>query len=354
VEAAAQTLARGLALLGLEITVFVPGSEADVLDCDGAVKVRRVRRGPGPGALRYWSVDAWRVACAVRENSPDLVHVQGAAGSALFLSSSPRVHTVHGIAHLNLLHSRERALSSRAAAALVKAVERLARMRMHRTVIINPYVLEAYPDLRGRLTYEIPNALDDTMFATPPAPATQRAGRISIVGRICENKRTLETILAFQQLARRKAGMTLSVVGQADDAAYNNACKEAARNGPGQVVFAGHLDRPDLVKCLDATAILAVPSAQETAPMVIAEAHARGVFVVASDLPGLRRMIRPGIDGLLLADASVPTLMQTFNSALEIEIDVKSIHFDAASKYRSSEICLKTELLYRSTIGALQ
>ncbi|HVE45828.1 MAG TPA: glycosyltransferase family 4 protein [Acidimicrobiales bacterium] len=91
----------------------------------------------------------------------------------------------------------------------------------------------------------------------------------------------------------------------------------ASRVAPGRVRFLGRLSKVELQQHLDAAAVLAIPSRfYENQPMIILEAFASGVAVVGSDRGGVRELIEPGVDGLLVPPEDPRALATALNALL--------------------------------------
>ena len=80
----------------------------------------------------------------------------------------------------------------------------------------------------------------------------------------------------------------------------------------------GRLDDPAVVDAMRSADVLAFPSinAGEAFGLVALEAQACGTPVVASDLPGLRTVVRQNETGLLVKPGSISDLAQGLNRAL--------------------------------------
>ncbi|MEK8106124.1 glycosyltransferase family 4 protein [Micromonospora sp. M12] len=78
---------------------------------------------------------------------------------------------------------------------------------------------------------------------------------------------------------------------------------------PGRIRFHGRLDKTRLHELIRSAAVVAVPSRwHENQPMVVLEAFACGVPVVATDLGGLPELVESEVDGLVVA-ADQPTAL---------------------------------------------
>ena len=77
----------------------------------------------------------------------------------------------------------------------------------------------------------------------------------------------------------------------------------AAAGLAGRVVFTGALRPPALIDAYHAMNVFAFASLTETQGLVLAEAMAAGVAVVAIDAPGAREIVRDGVNGRLLGEA---------------------------------------------------
>lgn len=84
-----------------------------------------------------------------------------------------------------------------------------------------------------------------------------------------------------------------------------------ARHGIGsRLHFAGILDGTGLAGCYRAMDVFAFASGSETQGMVLTEAMAAGVPVVALDAPGAREVVSDGLNGCLLESAATPALFR--------------------------------------------
>jgi glycosyltransferase involved in cell wall biosynthesis len=120
-------------------------------------------------------------------------------------------------------------------------------------------------------------------------------------------RKSVETLLrAIRQLRDRQHEITCAIVGDGPQASVlRRLVKEW---GLVNVVFAGH-QPPTLVSSWIAAAhVLVLPSRSEGRGLVLAEALALGIPVVASDIPGVDELAVEGVTGLRFPVDDAPGL----------------------------------------------
>lgn len=218
----------------------------------------------------------WRSAGkrAVLELEPDVVHGQGVVDGGLVaaeIESVPTVLTARGNARNDTLHAYP-GMGGRARAFLR---DRLAR-RAVRNVDL---VVGVHPDWRTNLPVEprafryIPNVVDDAFFATTWSPV----GKTVLY---CGGARAIKgwDVLhaAWAAVAREAPDARLKLVGWPADEPLSGAFD-----------VCGPLAPADLASELGAASVVVIPSRFEAAPILLAEAWAVGVPVVATDAGGM-------------------------------------------------------------------
>jgi glycosyltransferase involved in cell wall biosynthesis len=338
------------------LTLVVPGASRDA-ECDQhGVRTIYLRRGSGPGALAYWNADARRVARLVETLKPDLVHLQGVAGVGRLISA-PRILTVHGIGHRDFVTSRNGAAWSRAVrhgmAQVMRTVEASARRRIGNVIVINPYAVEALRDIGNLTQFPIPNPIDRVFCGALPRGSQQHPRRIVSVGRIGRRKNTSHAVLLAARLLQGDETAAYAALGPADDEVHLQECKAiAARNGmAGRIEFRGGISSEKLRSELDHSSVMLMTSRQETAPVAIAEAHARGVAVVAPQAFGIKHMINPGRNGFFLPDGDIEAQLSVLRRALDHDWDRARIAAEAQAIYAPRRIAQLTYAAYRAVLG---
>lgn len=194
------------------------------------------------------------------------------------------------------------------AAAPVLAPLFLARNRRIRAGLEHAAILMAPSDFLARraLGAGIPaRLLRRVRFGIPHQPVgdhnaqrppTADAFRISYVGSLAPRKGVHILLDAFTRLTAPHAHLTIA--GPLDDfPAYVRELQRAARDVP-RVTFTGRLTASEVAGLLRETDVMVAPSLwYENAPLVIAEAFAAGVPVVASRAGALAELVTDGVDG---------------------------------------------------------
>ena len=284
-------LAEVLRARGHRVAVLAPGGK----DTQGIVWVGRTvgirYQGtvapvcPSPAAAR-------RVRSALRSLRPDVVHVHEpfvpiVGVTATLTSPAPVVGTFHAFAE------RSRALGVLAPA--LRPVWRRLAVRIAVSDAAAAFVGERF-DGEVRV---IPNGSDVDAFAgAEPSNGLPGGRRLLWVGRLDPQKGFPVALHAFARLARHRPDLWFVVAGDgADRAALARIDREVRQ----RVVMLGSVPNGRLPGYLaGADAFLGPALGQESFGIVLVEAMAAGVPVVASDIAGYREVIRAGVDGLLV------------------------------------------------------
>jgi phosphatidylinositol alpha-mannosyltransferase len=251
---------------------------------------------PSNGSLAYlnFSPQIWlRMDRAIRYGRFDVLHVHEPAtpmvsGLAVVMATSPVVGTFHAALEQSPFYDGLKPL--------VATVIRRLDVR-----VAVSEAARAFPHSRFPGSYRIiPNGVPVEQYA-PALGAPKVPGRVLFVGR-AERRKGLGVLLqAFTLLRRRLPHASLVIAG-----ATRRQVLETDRNGNGLPVdlsgvdALGWVDDDEKVAQLAAAEVSCAPSlAAESFGIVLAEAMAAGVPVVASDLPGYRAVLRDGQAGRL-------------------------------------------------------
>jgi len=254
-----------------------------------------------------------RMDRAVRYGRFDVLHVHEpctpwVAGAAVLMATCPVVGTFHAALEKSALYDNFRFLAD----PVVRRIDvRIAVSEAAR----------AFPQSRFPGPYRIiPNGVPVDKYA-PAVGAAKVPGRVLFIGRAERRKGLAVLVEAFARLRRRRPDATLVVAGanrrQVIDAVR---AVQGARVGPAQAVDLagveplGWVDDAEKVRQLGEAQVVCAPSlTAESFGIVLAEAMAAGVPVVASDLPGYRAVLQNGACGRLVA----PDRPQLLTDALD-------------------------------------
>lgn len=167
------------------------------------------------------------------------------------------------------------------------------------------WALSVVPGARVRT---IPNLCPDPARGGVAASACADAPRVLFLGRLEEEKGFHDLLLAVACVRRRVPGIRLVCGGTGDDNLVRRWIEEA---GVGDLVeLRGWVSGAAKRDCFDEAALLALPSHAENLPMVIIEAMAAGLPVVASKVGGIPDVIGHDVEGLLVAAGDVAGLAE--------------------------------------------
>ena len=150
--------------------------------------------------------------------------------------------------------------------------------------------------------YEIiPNGVDLDRFTTAEPYEALRDGTLNIlfVGRLEERKGLIHLLKAYHRLRKRKVDARLLVVGAGPK--LREYRRFVGLRGIRDVEFLGRVSDDDKVRYFASADIYCAPNTgQESFGIVLLEAMAAGVPIVASDIHGFKRVVERNVQGLLV------------------------------------------------------
>ena len=268
---------------------------------------------PGSGWLKTGYLGCiLAVRRKLREIRPDVVHGQGTerdcAISAVF-SGYQNVVTLHGNMRLVAKLAKAKPWSY---LGLTAALENVVLRRTDGVVCISTYTQANVRKLNGR-TWIVPNAVDPSFFETQRKPGDPPT--ILCVGFVGPRKNQNAFIEALVPL-REKRNFRLVFLGKAPS--RNDYAESFLRlvQQYSWIEHAGFVGREGLREELAKASILALPSLEDNCPMVILEAAAAGVPVVASRVGGIPDLIEHEVNGLLFDPEDAAGIRESVRKAL--------------------------------------
>ena len=221
---------------------------------------------------------------------PDVVHIhEPFAPSAGFFALSnhgPVVATFHsGI-------DRSRAYDAAA------PVLRRAARRISVRVAVSERAASVARKRLGGVYRVIPNGIDVRRFAEARAADLGPGTKLLFVGRLHARKGFRVAVEAYRGLAAERRGLRLVVAGDGPERATLGRLEPDAL---ARVTLLGTVPNADLPPIYTACDVFVAPNTGgESFGVVLVEAMAAGLPVVASSIPGFEEVVTDGVDGLLV------------------------------------------------------
>jgi colanic acid/amylovoran biosynthesis glycosyltransferase len=246
----------------------------------------------------------------VRRERPDVVHAHWIvpAGIVAFvlraLTGTPYVVTAHG--------ADAYTLRSRAALHLKRAIMGRAAATMPVSAAIGAELAPL-----GRVTVAVPMGVDVERVRREVGERRPEPGRVLLIGRLVEKKGVNVLLAAAAQVPAARVAI-------AGDGPIGADLKRQARElGIAERVrFLGQCTRGEVMEQLARASVVVIPSQigaggdQDGVPVVLGEAMAAGVPVVASELGGLAEYVIDGVTGRLVTPGSASELACALNDLL--------------------------------------
>jgi len=293
----------------------------------------------------------------LREIRPDIVHAQGTERWCAIsgaLAPFPKVLTIHG--NLRLIN-KVTPMQPRAYWKTQEMLETFSIPRFDGVVCITNYTERNVADLAGK-TWVVPNAVDLAFFTlgeervgtpTPDAP------KVLVVGHVQPRKNQNAFIDAVTPLSERLP-FHLRFFGGA--ARGNPFCDDffSRVESRSWCHYGGMLGRADLREEFRGASLLVLPSLEDNCPMVVLEAMASGVPVIAPNVGGVPDLIRDGENGLLIDPTSAGSMREAVSRMLgDPEFAARlaeKAREDAEEKYHPRAIALRHLEIYGEVIRA--
>jgi phosphatidylinositol alpha-mannosyltransferase len=144
----------------------------------------------------------------------------------------------------------------------------------------------------------VPNGVDVGRFADAKPADLGPGPTLLFVGRLEPRKGFRTAVAAFELLSAELPDLRLVVVGEGAERGAVDGLAPAVRGRTSMLGFVAEAAKPGVVAAADV--LVAPATGGESFGVVLVEAMAAGVPVVASDIPGYRDVVRDGTNGLLV------------------------------------------------------
>ncbi|MGH8884314.1 MAG: glycosyltransferase family 4 protein [Egibacteraceae bacterium] len=303
-----------------EVGVFAPSSSARAVDERWVTVVGRpmpVRYNQSVAPVALSPLAGRKILRALRDYCPDVVHVHEplspiVSATAAAFGPRPVVGTFHAWSSTARIYR------------LAGLAGRRTVRRLDARIAVSPSAQQyAAGALRMPLgSFQVvPNGVDDTAFATAePLPELVDPSRplILFVGRLEPRKGVDVLMRAFLRLRASTPRVRLCVVGEGPGRErYQQMIPSSIRP---DAQFVGAVDQAELPRYHASADIFVSPAVGgESFGVVLLEAMAAGLPVVASDIPGYRTVLKDGRQGRLVPPDDAFALAETVSTLLANE-----------------------------------
>ena len=340
---------------GHEVSIIAPASAAAKQAKDLPPNFMRAGRTipvPSNGSIAH--VSAWpfmihKMHRLLTKHQFDLVHVHEpgtpAVGSAAVLAAKmPVVATFHSAGRAKDYYQRWAPLATRILACI--------SVRIAVSEAARDCVSAHFPgDYRI-----IPNGIDIQPYARART-AKKTKGRILYIGRPEPRKGLTVLIDSFASLRERLPGVSLALVGTSEEqlrALYHKKTDDSSERFKG-VVALGNLGEAEKIEQMGMAEVMCAPSlGGESFGIVLTEAMAAGLPVVASDIDGYRAVLADGANGVLVppgdAGALETALFKTLSNE-ELRRQLSEDGIKRAERYSWDSVINQIEEAYADALA---
>jgi phosphatidylinositol alpha-mannosyltransferase len=349
VQVHVRQLAAVLRAHGHRTTILAPGSRPS--EDAGVRVVGRPVRVPYRGTVApiSFSPGSWRrIRSAMRSFDPDVIHAHepltpSTSMLAVLAASAPVVATFHAsLDRSRLMELAEPALrrvSGRIDAGV--AVSDAAASFLRRVMRVPLEV--------------VPNGVDVGAFANPGRhlEGLPTGPKILWVNRLDPQKGFEIMLRAFEQLARDDDEANLLVAGDGRDRVLLRSLPGDLRSRILRLGTVPHEELPGYHAAADV--FVAPATGQESFGIVLVEAMAACVPVVASDIAGYREVVRDGIDGLLVPPGDPNALAAAIRRVLSepgLAATLRAAGRARAEVFSWQTVAPRLEAIYNRVLGS--
>ena len=310
-------------------------------------------------------------AMAVRrklgEIHPDLVHAQGTerdCAMSAIQSPYPRLLTIHG--NLRLIRNQV-GFSMFSALWFQSYLEGWVVPRFNGVICISNYTRNAVEKETPK-TWVIPNAVDQTFLiegekkmrgeSDERSLITHRHDQSSTPVILCvaniEHRKNQNMFIRAMDAVRSCLSFEIRFFGRCNDDEYGREFRSLLNNRPW-CSYGGMLQRDELRKQFAEANLLVLPTREDNCPMVVLEAQAAGVPVVASNVGGIPDLIEEGVTGVMIDPKDELSIQQAVERVLTDQLFGRSLahhaFLHAQGSYAPLQVALKHLHVYREVLS---
>ncbi len=287
----------------------------------------------------------------IREISPDIVHGQGTereCALAAVFSGFPNVLTLHGNMRV---HAKRGENKGKPYYRLAAFLEGIALRKTDGVVSISTYTDELVKPL-VKQSWLLPNAADSRYFEATHKPTEPPT--VLFVGALDERKNPVGFIKACAPLFEGN-GWRFRLCGTGAKGSAYLAELEALASKHTWIELAGWKSREDLLAEMERASLLVLPTFEDNCPMVVLEAMAVGLAVIASRVGGVPDLITDGKTGMMF-DPSSPEDIKEVTGKMMADPDHRARvgqtgKAEALERFHPKVVALEHIRIYREVLN---
>lgn len=313
-------MARAAREMGLDVTVLTRvRSHREAIEATGArvVALEAERRSLNPLAAGY---AAGQMAATLKAIRPDIVHcialrsvlVGGAA--CLMAGIDARVYALTGLGFLGARTDRVGRLARKAIRLLIRGALESRGTRYLFENEDDPHLIGLDPADTARVAIVGGAGVDPEILVQQPLPPAPPL-RIAIVSRMLWSKGIDLAVEAIRRARAGGAAVELSLYGAPDPSNPKAVPEATLRAWSGEPGIAWHGPTGDVAGVWRDHHVCCLASrGGEGLPRSLLEGAAAGRAIVTTDVPGCRRLVRDGIEGLVVPPDDAAALAGAFTA----------------------------------------
>lgn len=284
---------------------------------------------------------------------PDIIHAQGTerdcAISAAF-TTFPKVLTIHGNMRAITKLYRHPPLSFWWIQAQLEA---LCLPHFAGVICISKYTQQQVSDL-AKKSWLLPNASEILFFEPRPSAVDPSAPLLVLVVANVDSRKNQNALIQALDPLAHKLKFMVKFYGKCGEDSYGKEFHSLLETRPW-CSWGGMISRENLRDEFARATVLFLPTREDNCPMVVLEAQASGVPVIASNVGGVPDLVEDGVTGLL----TNPSLPSTMPIALEKILTDKAMaarlaeggRKQALARYHPNVIAARHVEIYREVLS---
>ncbi len=287
----------------------------------------------------------------LQEINPDIVHGQGTeryCALSAFKSGFPNLITLHGNMRriAGIQGARPFSFSW-----LTARLEHYVLSRTDGVLCITTYTQKSVAALAKR-TWIVPNAVDSGSFAVLRKPS--EIPEILCLANITVYKNQIGLLNALEPLVAR-IPFRLRFLGRSTPGdSYGTEFEKLVHTKPW-CQYPGNASKSEVEAALATAHLLILPTFEDNCPMVVLEAMAAGLPVVAANIGGIPDLIQDGVNGLLCDPASSESIRASVerllrNPTLAHELAYRA-RVDAENRFTPKAVAQRHLDVYRDLLS---